>query len=507
MRVINLFGGPGAGKCFRKGTEVILYDGNIIKVEDVKVGDELLGPDGECRIVLSLSSGRSELFEINPVKGDTFYVNSQHVLPLKFKHHKSEEDYKYTVKDYLELSEWRKGRLKLYRSDCLGFNFNAVPIDPYFIGCWLGDGTNANQDITNMDDDIINYLEELANTFGMKLTKVDKEGTEAKRCSISNGNIGGKPNTVLDILRELNLINNKHIPYIYKINDVDSRLDLLAGLIDTDGSLTRNCYEIITKYSKLRDDILFVSRSLGLAAYCSDKYIDGNVYYRITISGDTDIIPVRIKYKKASKRKQVKNVLRTGFKVKSIGTDNFYGFEVDRDHLFLLSDFTVVHNSTTAAGLFFLMKSDNSFDNSVELVTEFAKDLNYAERFKELEGNNQLYITSKQHNKLHRLRDQVDYAITDSPIIQSLMYTPENYFSSFGPFLRELFDSFDNINIFIKRVKPYKTYGRSQTEEQADNIGMRIANFLHNNGIEYHSVNGDAQAPYAILDLITEKEI
>ena len=105
--------------------------------------------------------------------------------------------------------------------------------------------------------------------------------------------------------------------------------------------------------------------------------------------------------------------------------------------------------STTAAGLFFLMKSDNKFVDSVELVTEFAKDLVYAERFKELEGDNQLYITAKQYSRLHRLKNQVDYAITDSPIIQSLMYTPENYFSSFGPFLRELFDSFDNRTRFL----------------------------------------------------------
>ena len=62
--------------------------------------------------------------------------------------------------------------------------------------------------------------------------------------------------------------------------------------------------------------------------------------------------------------------------------------------------------STTAAGLFFFMKSDSSFDKSVELVTEFAKDLTYAERFKELQGDNQLYITSKQHSKLHRIEDQ-----------------------------------------------------------------------------------------------------
>lgn len=163
--------------------------------------------------------------------------------------------------------------------------------------------------------------------------------------------------------------------------------------------------------------------------------------------------------------------------------------------------------STTAAGLFYIMKSDSTFDNSVELVTEFAKDLTYAERFKELEGNNQLYITAKQHNKLHRLRDQVDYAVTDSPIIQSLMYTPEDYFPSFSFLLREIFDSFDNINIFIKRTKPYKTYGRSQSEEEADAIGTRLWHFLASNDIQFNVIDGDYLAPQNILKLIKEKEI
>lgn len=163
--------------------------------------------------------------------------------------------------------------------------------------------------------------------------------------------------------------------------------------------------------------------------------------------------------------------------------------------------------SSTSAGLFFIMKTDNEFDSSVELVTEFAKDLVYAGRLKELEGNNQLYITAKQYSRLNRLRDRVDYVVTDSPIIQSLMYTPENYFPSFGPMLREIFDSFDNTNIFIKRVKEYRTYGRTQTEEESDLIGNRIWNFLSNNGIDYHVVNGDYLAPKSILELIKEKEI
>ncbi|MFW9871645.1 MAG: AAA family ATPase [Candidatus Thorarchaeota archaeon] len=159
--------------------------------------------------------------------------------------------------------------------------------------------------------------------------------------------------------------------------------------------------------------------------------------------------------------------------------------------------------STTAAGLFFKMKTNNM---KVELVTEFAKDLVYAERFKELRTN-QVYITAKQYSKLERVRDQVDYVISDSPLILGLQYIPENYFNFFEPLVRELHYSFNNINIFIKRVKEYRNYGRYQTEEESDNMSNKIQELLNSNGIVYSIVNGDKTAPDTIFKLIMKGEL
>jgi len=68
-------------------------------------------------------------------------------------------------------------------------------------------------------------------------------------------------------------------------------------------------------------------------------------FYRVFISGNTEIIPCRIERKKASERKQKKNPLVTGFKIEEIGEDKFYGFELSGDHLYLTSDFMIHHNS------------------------------------------------------------------------------------------------------------------------------------------------------------------
>jgi len=156
--------------------------------------------------------------------------------------------------------------------------------------------------------------------------------------------------------------------------------------------------------------------------------------------------------------------------------------------------------STTAAGLFFKMKNDK-YVRSVELVTEFAKDMVYAERFKELKDN-QTYISSKQYHKMERVRDQVDYLITDSPLLQGLVYTPINYYNFFEPFLKELYFSFNNFNIFLRRVKEYKGYGRTQKEEKSKKIDYEIRELLNKNNIKYWEVDGDISAPDTIKSLL-----
>ncbi len=156
--------------------------------------------------------------------------------------------------------------------------------------------------------------------------------------------------------------------------------------------------------------------------------------------------------------------------------------------------------STTAAGLFFKMKLDNRV-KSVELVTEFAKDLVYAGRTEELRDN-QLYITAKQHSRMQRLVGKVDYIITDSPLIQSIMYTPEDYFNSFKQLVIEVYSSFTNLNIFINRVKKYEQYGRDRTEEESNIISNNILGLLDENNLNYIIVDGDNDAPDIIKKVL-----
>ncbi len=158
--------------------------------------------------------------------------------------------------------------------------------------------------------------------------------------------------------------------------------------------------------------------------------------------------------------------------------------------------------STSAAALFYLCKSAQI---KVELVTEYAKQLTYAERQNTLKD--QLYILAKQNAKLEILKDKgLDWVITDSPLLLSLVYTPKNYMPSFPKLILETFHRYDNVNFLLKRAKPYATYGRSQTEGESDQLGVTIKWVLDKNKIPYHELPGDSKAAQIIFQHITGAE-
>ena len=168
--------------------------------------------------------------------------------------------------------------------------------------------------------------------------------------------IRGQKNIMMETLRKYDMIDNKHIPNHFKINSREVRLQVLAGLIDSDGSLSKETgtYEIAQTHKPLADDILYLARSLGFAAYIHEKDTTwsykgekkhGHTYV-IHISGNINEIPVKIHRKKAQERRQIKDVLVTGIKVKEVGYGDYYGFTLDGNHKYLMGDFTVTHNTS-----------------------------------------------------------------------------------------------------------------------------------------------------------------
>ena len=370
-RGVLLLGVQGCGKCFEKGTPVLMYDGSVKAVQNVATGDCVMGLDSMPRRVLGTTQGYDEMYRVTPTKGEPYTVNADHILTLRLSgsrrtHKQADENLiiNMTVREYMTQNACFKQRALGYRAG-VEFPAASVVLDPYFLGVWLGDGTEKSPSITTEDAFIVEYVSDIAAQYGLGIRKAEKnikEGQPPNRAAtyfVTGGNQGGIANPLLSHLRELNLLGNKHIPLSYKANSRETRLRLLAGIIDTDGCMQGNDFEIIQKRKTLADDIAYVARSLGLAAYVHPcrKYcmvkgvkIEGT-YHRIHISGDTDIIPVRLHRKQALPRQQRKNVLNTGIQVEAVGPGQYFGFAVDGDHRFLLGDFTVVHNSLSAKAI------------------------------------------------------------------------------------------------------------------------------------------------------------
>ena len=336
----------GGGKCLARGTKILLHNGETKNVEDVCAGDILMGPDSRPRNVLSITRGREEMFRVTPVKGDAWECNASHILSIV--NSATNQIHDISVRDFLKRSKDFRRLAKQYR---VGVNFDYKPVgfDPYMVGLYLAEGSHDRPMITTPEPEIIEYCHAWAYINDLKVR--NEAGRGCSHLHFSSYKSGWGKNVCSNMRRYICGKDFRFIPKEYLRNDRGVRLRLLAGLLDGDGYLHRTGYEIITKYDKLRDDILYLARSLGLAAYSSVKIatiksIDfTGKYHRIKISGDCSEIPCKVPRKKASPRKQIKSVLRTGFQLKSIGVGDYYGFEIDGDRRFLLGDFTVTHNT------------------------------------------------------------------------------------------------------------------------------------------------------------------
>lgn len=128
--------------------------------------------------------------------------------------------------------------------------------------------------------------------------------------------------------------------------------------------------------------------------------------------------------------------------------------------------------STTAAAVFAELKFRGIL---CEMALEFAKDLVW-ERSRHLLAN-QIYVFGHQHHRITKLVGQVPIVISDSPLIHSVIYdSGEN--THFAPMVLAEHRKHNNLNVFLDRVKPYDPKGRSQTEEEAKALDLRIVDLL-----------------------------
>jgi hypothetical protein len=349
---ISIMAGQG---CHAKGTRILMYDGSVKNVEDVAVGELLMGNDSTPRKVLSLIRGNEKMYRVKYHFGDYYDVNESHILSLRCDQTHSNQNLgdivNISVKDYLRKNKRFKNTHVGYKGVIDRFGVANVPlqIPPYILGVWLGDGCTGKSTIVGIDKEVIDEFKKYGDSVGLKYsTRIGKEHN-------INGIVNKKQgNDFINGLKHHGVFNNKRIPNEYKTASKENRLDLLAGLIDTDGHLdqrNKRVFTIIQKNELLADDIVFVARSLGFHATKKPKTKmwtwkgerKVGIYYEISITRNVHLIPTRIERKKALSG--TSKQLNFGFKVEELGYGDYYGFEIDGNNLYCLDDFTVTHNT------------------------------------------------------------------------------------------------------------------------------------------------------------------
>ncbi len=380
------------GKCLAKGTKLLMADGGIKEVQDLVPGDKLMGPDSLPRNVEIVSKGFGKMYNVvskvnplakNKVPEIDFTCNGAHILVLKnvWKCEQSlakkirkdgyrngeitknknvnflkQSEIEISVEDFLKLSNYQKQHFKLFRQ-FVDYKEVAHTISPRFIGIWLGDGTSSNCNITNIDKEIIAFCKQQANVLKDNC-EVYNDKFNVKTLHFNNSNNVCNESNIHKEFKRLSLINCKHIPKEYLIDSRKNRLELLAGIIDTDGYASKDgkCCEISLMNKKLSEDVKTLCQQLGFRTkskttleHYKSMYQATNGYkevYTVQITGRLSEIPVLLDRKKMPDSKKYNSLNNTfSFEIRELGNDDYYGFVLDGDHRFLFADTTVSHNT------------------------------------------------------------------------------------------------------------------------------------------------------------------
>lgn len=359
-RYLVIIAARGHGKTVARDTLIPMADGSLKKSQDIIVGDKVMGVDSLPRIVKETHSIEDDGYEIPYQQALSYTVSKDHILHFKrdfydYKHrkraNKRTEVVEMSADEFYKKGSYYKSKSWGYRVDGWDLPDADLPLESYYLGLWLGDGVSIYPVVTNEDGEVVDYIFDYAFRLGYN---VSVNGKNKNNYRITSGAGAGK-NYVFDKLRSLNVLGNKHIPEIYLKSSRRQRLELLAGLIDSDGYYSkRAAFSIGMKSLEMIESIQRLAWSLGFRAVVRKniktrlkwKNNEEYTHHRVIINGDIWNIPTKIKRKQAQfiKRTQDTHRYKIG-DIRPVKRQKFYGFEVDGDHLHLLADGTVMHNS------------------------------------------------------------------------------------------------------------------------------------------------------------------
>lgn len=356
------------GKALALDTPILTPDG-YKKMADLNVGDYVFGDDGKPTQIVNASPifYNHTCYKVCFEDGEEIVADADHLWEVKAKDHnpairiftteQMSSNYMHKRKDGKSIEY--KYRVKISKPvEYLEKNY---PIHPYVLGIWIGGGCSSDGYITSHVADVSDMIKNIE-SFGYFVSSVNLDSSNNYKLRIQDEY--GTP--LKTLLRESDLLNNKHIPEEYFIGSVSQRLSLLQGLMDTDGFVSKNSSycefsqkseQITNEFCRLLDTLSFKYTKSYKSTTCNGKIFYS---YRITFCCSKEFPCVKLKRKynrlpdKSNKRQKYKSIVNIE-KVESVPTKCI---RVDNEsHLFLCGTKNTVTHNSTLVGLYIMART------------------------------------------------------------------------------------------------------------------------------------------------------
>lgn len=345
-------------------TSLLWTDMGPIQMGDVTIGQKIFDPNGELTEVIGIyPQGEKDVYEITLSDGMKVKCGYEHLWGVQ----DIKGNYKVlSLKEILDNGYLtNRGDYKYFIETTKPVNYSKKELimDPYLLGLFIGDGCISQKKtaIATDDQEIVDYLkhfetDELKIKKGAKFTYNFSKTVDAKNNYINH--------QLKDLGLKTKLSHNKFIPKDYLYSSIEDRLELLRGLMDSDGSINdKSNIEYSTVSKQLGDDITELCQSLGIVVRRTTKtsnytykgeYKTGKLVYRLKLQLPNDY-PHDI-FKLTRKQSLVRNKkydwgYRRGIaNIELIGKEQTQCIEVNNEsHLYLTDNYIPTHNTITAA--------------------------------------------------------------------------------------------------------------------------------------------------------------
>lgn len=384
----------GTGKALPV-SEPVLTPKGWTKMNDIKLGDKIVGSDGKEQWVIGVyPQGERPIYKVEFTDGTQVFCDEEHLWSVNTLNMRTSKTrgkggksvYRpklgyVTMKTSDMMNNIKKRGRYNYRLPVVSpveFKEKNVLIDPYLLGLLLGDGcmTDSGVNISTKDEEVVNYVQNLDN-FGSTKQYKRYETQEIYRVRIKSS-----INEKLKLYGLWNKkSNNKFVPFDYLYNSVEVRLAILQGLMDSDGYVSKTGMVQFTSVSKeLAYNVRELVLSLGGTARVNTKiptytYLGenkkGQMSYNVTISFSNDIIPFKL-LRKISKFRTREKYVEQKF-IKSITfshNEDAVCIKVSNsDELFVTRDYVLTHNTTILSKI-----ANNAFNLGYNVLQIFFED-------------------------------------------------------------------------------------------------------------------------------------